>query len=437
MISGVLWREVLRSWPLFLGVLLLMIGNGLLVTLLTVRAAEQGFSETAIGIMQSCYPLGALLGCLVAPRIVATVGHVRSFGALASLCSTAALVHLVTSDPYSWSAMRLLCGFCFPGLYVVAESWLNGQARNDTRAALLSVYFVTQTGGIMIGQLLLGLPDSQGSLLFVIVSILISLSLVPMLLSTRGEQSFEVPERVRLAVLFRLSSFGFVGSFLAGVTQGMLYVTLGLYGLALGLPDSSVGLLVAATAIGGTLAQFPIGALSDRVDRRLMIALLSTGGLAICLALAAMGEALGGGFLLFAAIGLAGALLLPVYSLCVAHTNDYLQPSQMVAASGALVLVMNAGVVFGPLLGAGAIAALGPGGLFIALAVLQGLTALLAAQRLLFGRGRPEEPSVAQPLSYSATGQAARLYPEMEERKEPNSRMSSDRSTASSSTPSS
>ncbi|GAB5471334.1 MAG: MFS transporter [Rhodospirillales bacterium] len=412
MAGTTLWREVLRSWPLFLGVLLLMIGNGLLVTLLTLRASEEGFSQTAIAVMQSCYPLGALLGCLVAPRLVATVGHVRAFGALASLCSTAALVHLVTADPVSWSAMRALSGFCFPGLYVVAESWLNGQARNDTRAALLSVYFVTQIGGMMIGQALLSLPDSQGSLLFVVVSILISLSLVPMLLSTRGEQSFEVPERTPIAALFRLSSFGFIGSFLSGVAQGMIFVSLALYGVAIGLPNAAVGGLIAAVAVGAALAQFPVGALSDRVDRRAVIVGLSLAGLVLCGALSAAGPSLGSGTLLFVLIALVGALLLPIYSLCVAHTNDYLRPSQMVAASGALVLVMNAGIVFGPLLGSAAIEVLGPPGLFVALAVLQGATGLLAGYRLLFGRARAEAPGVARPLSYSATGTAVRLNPE-------------------------
>ncbi len=412
MASRSVLRDVMTSWPLFVGVLLLMIGNGLLLTLLTVRGAELGFSSTTIGIMQSCYPAGAIIGCIIAPRLVAEVGHVRAFGALASLCSTAALVHLVTNDPISWSAMRALSGFCFPGLYVVAESWLNGQARNETRATLLSLYFVTQTGGSLIGQVMLLIPDQQGMLLFVIVSILISLSLVPMLLSTRGAQSFEVPERTGLLALFRLSPFGFLGTFLAGVSQGTIYVSLGIFGVAVSLPSGSIGFLVAAAALGGMLAQFPVGNLSDRFDRRLVIAAISFAGLLLCSAIAIGNQFLGKGLELFIAVGLVGALLLPVYSLCIAHTNDFLKPSQVVAASGALVLVMNAGVILGPNLGAAAIDLMGPVGLFVLLAALQGVTALVAGLRLAAGRPRADQRSVARPIAYTATGTVARLNPD-------------------------
>ena len=201
-------RAVVESWPLFLGMLLLMISNGLLVTLLTVRATALGFSQTEIAFMQAAYPLAALFACVVTPQIVARVGHIRSFGALASLCSTAALIHMVTADPWSWGAMRALAGFCYPGLYVVAESWLNGRADNRTRATLLSIYFITQTGGAALGQLLLGIPDPAGNLLFVLVSVLISLSLVPMLLSAQQGQAFEAPARLSVRQLFRLSPLG-------------------------------------------------------------------------------------------------------------------------------------------------------------------------------------------------------------------------------------
>ena len=152
----------------------LMISNGLLATLLTLRAGGLGFSETVIGLVQSGYPVGALLGCLIAPRFIMRVGHIRIFAALASLASTTALVHLITFDPWSWGAMRMLSGFCFSGLYIVAESWLNGSADNESRGSLLSIYFVIQTGGVAAGQLLLNLSSPEGILLFIVVSILIS-----------------------------------------------------------------------------------------------------------------------------------------------------------------------------------------------------------------------------------------------------------------------
>ncbi len=408
-------RRIYDSWPLFLGMLLLMISNGLLVTLLTTRATELGFSQTQIAFMQAAYPLAAVFGCLVAPRIVAAVGHIRSFGALASLCSTAALIHMVTADPWSWAAMRALAGFCFPGLYVVAESWLNGRADNQTRAALLSIYFITQTGGAALGQFLLYLPDSQGNLLFVIVSVLISLSLVPMLLSARQAQAFEAPARLSVRELFRISPLGLSVGFLNGISQGAFYVGLGLFGVALGLPVGDIGLLVAAGTLGGVLGQFPLGALSDRIDRRLVIAGAATAALAACLVIALSAPLLAGTPWLYAAVALVGAFVLPLYSLGVAHTNDRLAPEQMVAASGGLVLVMNVGIVLGPPAGGLAITHLGAPALFGCLALLQGATALLAVFRLVAGEKRAAETGIALPVGHAATPVASRLNPEAHE----------------------
>ena len=407
-------RAVIESWPLFLGMLLLMISNGLLVTLLTVRATAYGFTQTEIAFMQAAYPLAALFGCMVTPQVVARVGHIRSFGALASLCSTAALIHMVTADPWSWAAMRALAGFCFPGLYVVAESWLNGRADNRTRAALLSVYFITQTGGAALGQLLLGIPDPAGNLLFVIVSVLISLSLVPMLLSAQQGQSFEAPARLSVRELFRLSPLGLSVSFLNGIAQGAFYVGLGLFGVALGLPAGQVGLLVAAGTLGGVLGQFPLGALSDRIDRRLVIAGAAAAALAACVLMATSAASLAGGPWLYAGVALVGAFTLPLYSLGVAHTNDRLAPAQMVAASGGLVLVMNVGIVLGPPAAGLAITHLGAPALFACLALLQGATGVLALYRLVAGE-RPAETGTALPVGHAATAVASRLNPEARE----------------------
>lgn len=408
-------RRIYDSWPLFLGMLLLMISNGLLVTLLTTRATDLGFSQTQIAFMQACYPLGALVGCLAAPRIVAAVGHIRSFGALASLCSIAALIHMVTADPWSWSAVRVLAGFCFPGLYVVAESWLNGRADNQTRAALLSIYFITQTGGVALGQLLLYLPDSEGNLLFVITSVLISLSLVPMLLSAKQGQAFEAPARLSVRELFAISPLGLSVSFVNGISQGAFYVGLGLFGVALGLGVGQVGLLVAAGTLGGVLGQFPLGALSDRMDRRLVIAGAGVAAGIACLAIALSAPMLAGSPGLYAAVALVGAFVLPLYSLGVAHTNDRLAPEQMVAASGGLVLVMNVGIVLGPPAAGLAISHLGAPGLFYCLALLQAVTLALALYRLAAGEKRAAETGTALPVGHAATAVASRLNPEAQE----------------------
>jgi MFS family permease len=407
-----MWIAIRSSWPLFVGMLFLMVGNGLLATLLTLRAGGLGFSDSVIGLVQSAYPAGALLGCLVAPKLVYQVGHIRVFAALASIASTAALIHVVTFDPVSWAAMRVLAGFCFAGLYVVAESWLNGRATNDTRGSLLSIYFVIQTGGAAAGQLLLNLSSPDGILLFVVVSVLISLSLVPILISAKATPTYEVPEWISIIELFRLSPMGLTGCFLNGVTQGAIYIALALYGRAIGLDTGAIGALIGFTMLGGMLFQFPLGRLSDRIDRRLVI--VGSAGLAIpvSLALATFGGPSIDLFMLYAGVTVLGGLTLPIYSICVAHTNDYLKPSQIVAASGTLVLVLGFGVIFGPTLGSLAVERYGPVGLFTFLAILQGATVATALFRLWHGQARPQTPVTAVALTYNVTAGAARLNPD-------------------------
>jgi len=384
-------RALLDNWALFVGILMLMCANGLLVTLLTIQGSAIGFSETEIGLMQAAYPLGALFGCVYAPRMVQSVGHVRAFGALASLSSIAAIVHLITSDPASWGAMRLLTGFCFPGLYVISEAWLNAKATNRDRATILSIYFVVQTLGASLGQALAGLDDAGGTRLFGLTSILISLSLVPLLLSQSTAPPFDAPERLTLRGLLAITPMPVAGAALNGAAQACVYIGLPLYGLAVGLGPGEAALLVVTATLAGAAMQFPAGWLSDRIDRRLVVlALAATGALAA----AALAAGVFGRHL-YVAAALLGAVTLPVYSLCVAHANDHLAPGQVVPASGTLVLTLNAGVLAGAFLGPASFSVAGPQGF---MAFLSGLAAATAAITL-FRRGRREAPERSGPAS--------------------------------------
>ena len=405
-----MWAAIRFSWPLFVGMIFLMVSNGLLATLLTLRATSLGFSESSIGLMQSAYPVGSLLGCLIVPRLIVRVGHVRIFAALASLASTAALIHLVTDDLWNWSAMRLLSGVCFSGLYIVAESWLNGRANNENRGSLLSIYFVIQTGGVTIGQLLLNFSSPEDILLFIVVSVLISLSLIPMLVSTSAVPPYELPERISLWELFHLSPMGLTGSFLNGISQTVLYVALALYGSVIGLSTGSIGWLIGFMTLGGMLFQFPLGKLSDRIDRRLLI--VGAPGLAIpiCLFLATLDNPAANTPLLFVMIAFVGGLTLPIYSICMAHMNDHLKPAQMVAASGMLILILAVGMIFGPTLGAIAIELYGPEGIFYLLSSISGLTVMTGLFRLWSGQPRIESNNKAIAVAATITPQATNLF---------------------------
>jgi MFS family permease len=426
-----MWAAIRLSWPLFVGMIFLMVSNGLLATLLTLRASALGFSDSSIGLMQSAYPLGSLLGCLVVPKLIVRVGHVRIFAALASLASTAALIHLVTDDLWSWGAMRMLSGICFSGLYIVAESWLNGRANNESRGSLLSIYFIIQTGGVAFGQLLLNFSSPEDIFLFILVSVLISLSLIPMLVSNSAVPPYEVPERISLVKLFHLSPIperislvklfhlspmGLTGSFLNGISQTVLYVALALYGSAIGLPTGSIGWLIGCMTLGGMLFQFPLGKLSDLIDRRLIIVGAPSLAIPLCLFLAMLEAPAGNTPLLFTLIALIGGLTLPIYSICMAHMNDQLKPAQMVAASGMLVLILAVGMVFGPTLGAFAIEHYGPEGIFYLLSIISVLTVMTGLFRLWSGEIRTESHTKVVAMAANLTPQAANLFPDASSR---------------------
>ncbi len=410
-----MWAAIRGSWSLFAGMIFLMVSNGLLTTLLTLRGSSLGFSDSAIGMVQSGYPVGALLGCLIAPRLIMRVGHIRVFAALASTASAAALMHLVTADPWIWGSMRLLTGFCFSGLYIVAESWLNSSADNDNRGSLLSVYFIVQTGGVALGQLLLNFSNPDSILLFVVVSILISFSLVPMLVSDDAVPPYEVPERVTFIHLFRLSPMALTGSFLNGISQTMLYVSLALYGSSLGLSQGAIGAMIGSMTLGGMLFQFPLGKLSDMMDRRLLIAGVPGLSIPICILIALLDNPAENLLLLYLLVGLLGGLTLPVYSICMAHMNDHLNRSQVVAASGTLVLILAAGMTLGPTLGGFTIDHFGPAGMFHVLSVTAGLTVMTALFRLWSSPAISESRGSAVAVSANLTPEATTLYPKASE----------------------
>jgi len=400
---------------LLLGMVFLMISNGLLVTLLTLRGYALGFDNTDIGIMQSAFPIGSIISCWLTPRLILRVGHIRVFAALASLASTGALVHLITDSVLAWSAMRLLVGFCYAGLYVVAESWLNGMADNRSRGTILSSYFVIQAGGMALGQLFLFGSNPEGIVLFIVISILISLSLIPILIAVTASPQIHRPALLGLRELFKLSPMGVTGSFLNGIVQSALYVGLGLYGAGRGLSASQTGTLVAAVTVGGMLLQFPIGRLSDTIDRRRVIVGSSAAAVPICALLILQPTASTGLGWTFGLIAILGGLCLPIYSLCLAHTNDYLTPEEIVPAGSTLIMVFYIGLIIGPTLVAMFVDRLGSAGLFYCVLVVQVLITLTGLFRLITGQDRAEEPGVALAYSASSTTGASRLNPDAEQ----------------------
>ncbi len=355
------------SWPLLLGMLLLMLGNGLQGSLLGVRGSTLGFSPFQMSMVMSAYFAGFLIASRVTPDMIRRVGHVRVFAALGSLVSAALLLFPTFQEPIPWILGRVGIGFCFCGVYVTAESWLNNSATNENRGLALSAYMIVQMLGIIIAQGLLVVPDPSGYLLFVIPSVLVSISFAPILLSISPTPAFESTKRMTLVELYNTSPLGCVGMFLMGSVFAAQFGMAAVYATQAGLGIGQIPLFTAAFYVGALLFQYPVGWLSDRFDRRVLIGLSALiAGLA-----SLMGMILGSNFyILLAAAFLIGGLSNPLYSLLIAYTNDFLQHEDMAAASAGLLFVNGVGAITGPLIIGYAMQVFGPPGYFILLAVV-------------------------------------------------------------------
>ena len=388
-----------RAWPFFAGAALIMIAHGLQGTLIALRAAHEGFPTAATGVVMSGYFVGMLAGSTLSQTLVRQVGHVRVFAALASLASVSVLMHALFVEVMFWTAMRIVTGFCYSGMYVVVESWLNQQATNRNRGRLLSLYMVTMFAGAAIGQLLLNVADPSGSDLFILVSILVSLALVPLLLAARPGPRPRRSQRLSFRALYRASPLGMVAAVLTGVIHGGLFGMGAIYARKIGLEVGQVAWFMALAMIGALFSQWPLGWLSDRFDRRrVMLGAALVGALAPAAAAAGLVEPSGNAA--FAMMFVVGAAALPLYSLTVSHVNDYLTPRQMVGASGTLVFVSGCGLITGPLAVALALEAIGPPGFLL---ILIGVHAVLAAF-IVFRMGRRAAKPVEEQAGYVPAG---------------------------------
>ena len=389
------------SWAILLGFGILMLGDGLQGTLLAVRADLEGFSATLTGLVMSTFYIGFLIGSIMTPRITIKVGHIRVFAAYAAISSTAILIQSLAVTVPLWIAMRLISGFCFAGLYIVAESWLNDRATNETRGKLLSLYMVVTYIGIGAGQLLLNLANPLEFQLFILISILISVAVVPLLLSAGSPPTFHDSVRISLFELFRLTPLGIVSMFAVGLVTATFFALGPVYAQRIGLNIRDTSYFMTAAVIGTVLLQGPIGALSDRFDRRrvlTIVTILTSVTALICIPAEQVSTQA-----LFLAIALFGGLAFPLYSVCIAYTNDHLKPKQMIAASGALVLVSGLGAIMGPILVAVIMDTYGNQAMFWSIAAVHALTGVFAIYRMI--------RSAPVPLDKQRPGTATAVHP--------------------------
>lgn len=394
--------QILSSaWALFLGLMLLMVGNGLQGTLLGVRGDIEGFSTFEMSVIMSAYFVGFLGGSSATPEMIRRVGHVRVFAALGSLISAVLILYPALANPAAWALGRVMMGFCFAGVYVTAESWINNAADNENRGKALSLYMIVQTAGIVSAQGLLLVADPSGYILFVISSVLVSISFAPILLSITPTPTFDTAKPLSIKELVGISPLGCAGMFLLGGVFAAQFGMAAVYGGQAGLSLPQISIFVAAFYVGAVLLQYPLGWLSDRMDRRLLIlAVALIGGVG-----AILGTMTGGSFeLLLVSAFLIGAMVNPLYSLLVAYTNDFLDPDDMAAASGGLVFINGVGAIMGPLITGWLMSLIGPEGYFVIIAALLLALAGYALYRMTQRSAIPAEDMTAYtPVMASAT----------------------------------
>jgi MFS family permease len=353
---------------LLLGIALLQLGNGLQGTLVPVRAQIEAFSQLSLGGLGSGYFLGFAIGCYLGPWLVRHADHIRTFAAMVALASALMLSHPLFIDPVVWLITRAGTGFCFAVLYMVIESWLNERSTNDNRGVIFAVYAIVSFGMLGFGQLLLSVENPGGYPLFLIASILVSVAALPVAF-TRTEQPKPADYiHIRLLYLYRLSPVGLVGAFLVGGVAGAVWSLAPVFFGAAGASTQDIALLMTVMVLAGALGQWPLGFISDRMDRRIVIVAASFLALIAGIAVSIFGTTTSS--LGLVVVGAFGLFSFPLYMLCVAHMNDSVPHDGFVEAASGLLLIWGAGAVIGPLLASLATSAFGLGGLFYTTALL-------------------------------------------------------------------
>lgn len=365
---------LLSARTLLVAIFMLMAGSGFLSTLIAVRLEDAGAGALAIGMVATSYFAGLSVGALRVARLIARIGHIRAFAAFVTIYSASSLAYAIVVHPVPWIALRFVDGFVMSGVFVCLESWLNQLANARTRSAILAAYMVSLYAGQALGQFLLNLGENAPALPFMLSAILLSLALLPVLLTHIRQPEIERFRPFSLKRLYGASPLGVVGTVSTGMMLGAFYALGAVFVQRIGLPISQVALFTSCVIFGGTVLQWPLGMLSDRFDRRriinlsLFIVMLISGVLALTVS----------PWLVFGMGALFGGFAFALYPLCVAHSNDHLDEEDRVGASSGLVLIYSIGAAAGPMVGSLGMMLFGPGGLF-------GTIGLIALAGVLFG----------------------------------------------------
>ena len=407
-------NKVLKnSWALFLGMGFIMMAYGFQGSLLGVRAVQEEFSLTATGFMMSGYFIGYFIGAATIPNVISRVGHIRVFAAFASLASLIILVHSILIHPFIWFLLRVLTGISMVCIYTVAESWLNDRSSNKNRGSVLSIYMVILYGSMGIGMFLLNFSTPKNFEPFILVSVITSVALIPILLTKKKPPTFKKINVMSFSELYKSSPFGMVSSFFYGTIQSALFTLLAVYATSMNFTILEVSIVTFLLAVSGAVAQFPVGKISDVYDRRKVI-IASTFGAAIfaIITIFVSGQ-------MYLPDGLATSKTwfyiffilfsfcsLPMFSLILAHTNDYITKDKFVAAGAGLQFTFGLGAMSGPFLCSIFMDLVGSNGFFVFLFFFHSLIGAFGIYRMRVRETveNPDSQFVAMPQTITPAG---------------------------------
>ena len=366
--------------PLLGGVFLILLGTGGLSTLVTLRLVDDGLPSIIIGLVSAMYMLGIFWGAMFTHRLISAVGHVRAFATFGSIMSAATLAHGFFFDPFFWGLLRLIVGVCAVGMYMCTESWLNSKTDNSSRGEVLCLYQMTVYLAFGSSQYLINISDDSGFLILTIMSVLMSLAIVPVLAAQVKAPETPAPTRLNFIELWRTSPSGMTVCFANGFIIGAIIALGPMYAQLIGMTTAQISTFMSAMIFGGLLFQWPLGKLSDKIDRRkvMLFASIAATILSAALALGWHDDI----FFMHISIVLFGGFAYTLYPLAVAYTNDYLEPNLLVAGAGGLLMANGLGTTLGPLIGSAFVELSGPNGLFLFCAVVSLLTCVIIILRM-------------------------------------------------------
>jgi len=415
-------KLIKNSWALFTGYGILMIAHGLQGNLLGVRSVIEEFSYIATGIMMSGYFVGYFTGAIAVPRFVGKVGHISVFAAFASMASLSILIHAVFVDPIVWIFGRFLTGFSIIGIFIVVESWLNDRASNRSRGQVLSIYMLISFLGLALGTLLLNFSSPEKYEPFILISLLLSIASIPILLTKRVAPKFRKISGIKIKELYRISPFGTFGMFCTGFIHSAIFTLGAVYAATMNFTIYEISLLLFLITSSGAIFQWPIGFLSDRHDRRVIIIFCAFVGAIFCiLSISASGSSLENMYLassigvdkimFFIYVFFYAGMALPLFSLNLTYVNDYIPKEKFVAAGAGLQIIFGLGAMGGPILASVLMYRLGSNGFFIYLFIFHIAIVLFGMYRITRRPYKDNPESVYTPLPRNITPLGIELDP--------------------------